>query len=171
MPSWTSAFALTVCNSHYWTLYPRLARTVKPGMSYRDVAAAEAGQAIDPETGEMGCQQDHALRLASHSNDRHVFECQLDDDKWILVNEHREADGSTIVLYTDISDLKLREKRMNHIAHHDALTDLPNRILFREKLEEALKRSGPHRGKSRGFLPGSRPLQEHQPDTAGPPRR
>jgi diguanylate cyclase (GGDEF)-like protein len=132
---------LTVCNSHYWTLYPKLARVVKAGMSYRDVATAEAAHAIDPETGEMGCNSVHALRLASHSNDRHVFERQLNDDQWILVNEHREADGGTIVLYTDISDLKLREKRMNHIAHHDALTDLPNRILFREKLEEALKRS------------------------------
>ena len=132
---------LTVCNSHYWTLYPALAGVVKPGMTYRDVAAAEARHAVHFDTEEVGSSKEHDLRLASHCQDSHVFERQLSLDKWILVNEHREADGGTIVLYTDISDLKLREKRMNHIAHHDGLTDLPNRILFREKLDEALHRS------------------------------
>ena len=132
---------LTVCNSHYWTLYPALAGVVRPGMTYREVAAAEAQQAVDAKTSGSGFHKEHELRLTSHCQDSHVFERQLSADKWILVNEHREPDGGTIVLYTDISDLKSREKRMNHIAHHDALTDLPNRILFREKLEDALHRS------------------------------
>ena len=30
------------------------------------------------------------------------------------------------------------EARIAHLAHHDALTDLPNRVLFHEKLEHAL---------------------------------
>ena len=29
--------------------------------------------------------------------------------------------------------------KIEHLAHHDALTDLPNRVLFREKLEQALR--------------------------------
>jgi diguanylate cyclase (GGDEF)-like protein/PAS domain S-box-containing protein len=38
----------------------------------------------------------------------------------------------------DISAAKRAEMRIAHLAHHDALTDLPNRTLFAEKLDDAL---------------------------------
>src|SRR5207244_5398230 len=34
---------------------------------------------------------------------------------------------------------KRAEEKIAHLAHYDALTDLPNRVLFREELERALK--------------------------------
>ena len=40
----------------------------------------------------------------------------------------------------DITARRLAEERLAHAARHDALTDLPNRMLFRERLEEALVR-------------------------------
>jgi len=40
----------------------------------------------------------------------------------------------------DITERRRSEARIAHLAHYDALTDLPNRTLFRERLEEALKR-------------------------------
>ena len=39
----------------------------------------------------------------------------------------------------DVTDRKLSEERIAHLAHYDALTDLPNRLFFREQLEQALK--------------------------------
>ena len=35
--------------------------------------------------------------------------------------------------------IKQRENRLDHIAHHDALTQLPNRLLFNERLEHAIQ--------------------------------
>jgi diguanylate cyclase (GGDEF)-like protein len=35
--------------------------------------------------------------------------------------------------------IKQRETRLDHMAHHDALTSLPNRLLFNERLEHATK--------------------------------
>jgi diguanylate cyclase (GGDEF)-like protein/PAS domain S-box-containing protein len=41
-------------------------------------------------------------------------------------------------VFTDITDQKLSENRIYHLAHYDALTDLPNRVLFQDRLDHAL---------------------------------
>jgi diguanylate cyclase (GGDEF)-like protein len=38
----------------------------------------------------------------------------------------------------DVTERKKAEARIAHLAHYDALTDLPNRVLFREQLEKEL---------------------------------
>jgi len=51
-----------------------------------------------------------------------------------------------LVVIEDITERKQSEQRIAHLAHHDALTGLPNRVLFRERLDQALSRG---RSKSR----------------------
>ncbi|MDO9227873.1 MAG: EAL domain-containing protein [Pseudomonadota bacterium] len=45
---------------------------------------------------------------------------------------------------TDISQLKQSEARLEHLAHYDPLTDLPNRLLLQSRLEHALERAERH---------------------------
>jgi diguanylate cyclase (GGDEF)-like protein/PAS domain S-box-containing protein len=47
--------------------------------------------------------------------------------------------GGWVATIEDITPRKRAEEKIAHLAHYDALTDLPNRVLFREKLEQALK--------------------------------
>jgi len=49
-----------------------------------------------------------------------------------------------IAVLEDITARREAEKTMHHMAHHDALTDLPNRVLLRERLEHAV--TGTRRG-------------------------
>lgn len=44
-------------------------------------------------------------------------------------------------VFADITSLKETEARLNHLAHYDALTELPNRLLFRERLIHSLSMS------------------------------
>jgi diguanylate cyclase (GGDEF)-like protein/PAS domain S-box-containing protein len=53
--------------------------------------------------------------------------------------QHHEVLGFYILL-SDISDRKAAESQLSHMAHHDALTGLPNRILFNETLVGAIHR-------------------------------
>jgi diguanylate cyclase (GGDEF)-like protein/PAS domain S-box-containing protein len=46
---------------------------------------------------------------------------------------------------TDISQLKQTEARLEHLAHYDPLTNLPNRLLLQSRLEHALERAERHR--------------------------
>ena len=41
----------------------------------------------------------------------------------------------------DISELKESQKKLVHVAHHDALTNLPNRVLFTQRLERSIQRA------------------------------
>jgi diguanylate cyclase (GGDEF)-like protein/PAS domain S-box-containing protein len=47
----------------------------------------------------------------------------------------------------DITDRKIAEQRIAHMAHHDALTGLPNRVLLRDRIQQAIAQA--HRNEAR----------------------
>jgi diguanylate cyclase (GGDEF)-like protein/PAS domain S-box-containing protein len=51
-----------------------------------------------------------------------------------------------VALFSDITPLKEHERQLEHLANHDALTSLPNRVLFVDRLRQAMaqteRRSG-----------------------------
>jgi diguanylate cyclase (GGDEF)-like protein/PAS domain S-box-containing protein len=49
--------------------------------------------------------------------------------------------GGASVIGRDISDLKRLEEELAHQALHDSLTGMPNRALFRDRLDHALRRA------------------------------
>jgi diguanylate cyclase (GGDEF)-like protein/PAS domain S-box-containing protein len=68
--------------------------------------------------------------------------------EWLSISAVRDSEGrvvSFIGLFSDITSIKASQERLDHLAHHDPLTDLPNRLLLGAQLRQALtrmKRSG-----------------------------
>lgn len=50
-----------------------------------------------------------------------------------------------VSIFTDISELKDTQRRLERIVHFDALTDLPNLGLFHDRVSQAMAQVGPHR--------------------------
>ncbi len=55
------------------------------------------------------------------------------------IRDRQGASFGAVVICTDLSDRRRAEARIQHMAHHDWLTGLPNRVLFRERLNDALR--------------------------------
>lgn len=61
--------------------------------------------------------------------------------QWLTISEIRDQEGQLthyVFVSNDISQQKQYEESLKHMAHHDALTKLPNRILFDAELRNAL---------------------------------
>ena len=65
----------------------------------------------------------------------------LSDGRTLSVNYAPIADDGWLVTLEDITEQQVAKARMTHMAHHDALTGLPNRTLFHERLAEAVTHS------------------------------
>lgn len=50
-----------------------------------------------------------------------------------------------VAVFSDISAIKNSEHELAHLAHHDPLTDLPNRLLFTDRTEQALASAQIHK--------------------------
>ncbi|RZA32822.1 MAG: EAL domain-containing protein, partial [Lysobacteraceae bacterium] len=60
------------------------------------------------------------------------------EDRWL----HRQVvpvEGGVVAIVRDITERKLAEQRIRHLAHHDDLTGLPNRSLLRDRLGQAIR--------------------------------
>lgn len=65
--------------------------------------------------------------------------------KWLTITVVKNTEGLTVNyvgVFTDITETKRAQNRLNELVNHDLLTGLPNRRLLNELLEHGLKRAG-----------------------------
>lgn len=62
----------------------------------------------------------------------------------LTISTVRDDHGNTlhyVALFTDITAIKAHQKQLEHIAHYDTLTGLPNRLLLSDRLRQAITQS------------------------------
>ena len=70
--------------------------------------------------------------------------------EWLSISSVADEDGKLlryVGLFSDISKLKRAQEQVEFLAYHDPLTGLPNRLLGRERLQQALHLAHEHRRK------------------------
>src|SRR6202022_1180883 len=127
---------MVICNQRYIEMYGLARDVIKPGCSFQDVLADRQ------ETGSFeGDVEDYYSRVVRDIAARTVMVVDTSDGRSIEITNHPLAAGGWVATHEDITERKRTDERIAHLAHYDALTDLPNRVLFREQLQCELKRA------------------------------
>jgi diguanylate cyclase (GGDEF)-like protein len=135
-----SSDRLIVCNRRYIELFGLSPDVVKPGCSFRELIAHRK------ETGSFSGNVDEYCSTVMRNTRRGKLVRDLVDGpqgRTIQIMNQPLADGGWLATLEDITERKRSDERIAHLAHYDALTGLPNRMLFQQQLEAALARIEP----------------------------
>jgi len=105
---------LLLWNAKFTDLMVVLGQTARSGMPFTQVVR----QAVANRTvaDAQGREDDWmAARLAHHHHPERPFVYRLADGSWLQVNERRTPEGTTVVVYTDITDIKQLEERRREV--------------------------------------------------------
>jgi diguanylate cyclase (GGDEF)-like protein len=130
---------LVICNQRYIDMFGVSRDVIKPGCSFHELLTHRA------ETGTFTDDVDEYIEaILRKMAERGAFERILTtaDGRSIQVLYQPLADGGWVTTLEDFTERRRADERIAHLAHYDALTDLPNRVLFRDQLERELKKIG-----------------------------
>jgi len=101
---------LAVCNNKFKELYPALTDLTVPGTPFANIIQAVVDRnLVDP--GKKSSQQWLAERMDQHRNPAGFVEYRF-GTSWTRISERRTADGGTVAIYTDITELKQRQEEL-----------------------------------------------------------
>ena len=135
-----SSHRLVVANQRYVEMFGVSTEVVKPGCTLQDLLNHR--KEIGSFKGDVDAYCATLFRKMAQGE---IFQTILEtaDGGSIQVSYRPLPRGGWVTTLEDITERRRVEDRITHLAHYDALTDLPNRALFHEQLKRELARIAP----------------------------
>jgi diguanylate cyclase (GGDEF)-like protein len=126
---------VVICNQRYIAMYGLEADDIRPGRTMQYLL--ERRTARGTFSGDVEHFVDR-LRTTIKAGQQTTEFVELDDGRTIAIISQPMSGGGWVGTHEDVTERRRAEMKIAHMARHDALTDLPNRVLLRERLSEAL---------------------------------
>lgn len=130
-----SSERLVICNRRYIDMYGLSREAVKPGCTLRDLLRHR--KATGSFHGDVERYCDEVLRNNGNSTTMVV---DTSDGRLIQVKNEPVPGGGWLATHEDVTERVRAEEQIVHLAHYDALTELPNRVSFRKHVEHRLSK-------------------------------
>jgi diguanylate cyclase (GGDEF)-like protein len=137
--AYDSELRLIFANRSYLEIYGLSANEAKPGVTLLDLMQASIRRGI--HVADVTAEQmfaDYKRRLIECKES--VLYRELADGRVIAVRHRPMINGGWVGTYEDITERRRFEAHIARLARLDTLTELPNRLMFREQMDEALAR-------------------------------
>jgi diguanylate cyclase (GGDEF)-like protein/PAS domain S-box-containing protein len=131
-------YRLVLCNKRYTEIYGLKPEQVTRGTTLRQIIEHRISNGLLSDRSPEEILDGMLRRRAEGSVDQMYN--QLSDGRIIAITTQAMGDGGTVTTHQDITDQRRSEAKITHMALHDALTGLPNRVLLHERLDKALAR-------------------------------
>ena len=130
---------LVVCNDRYAKMYRLPPELLRAGTPHHEIIKHRITSGIlKGETSDSAAKQLISTLGALPSDAAASRIDELADGRLICVTRQPMAGGGWVATHLDVTEQRRSEAKITYMAQHDALTDLPNRVLLRERLEHAL---------------------------------
>jgi diguanylate cyclase (GGDEF)-like protein len=129
---------LIVCNDRFVEMYDIAPERVSPGMSLVEIVDLRFEAGSFP-----AMTRDEYLRWRTNvavSNQAKDSIVELMNGRTFKIRHRPMPGGGWVATHEDITEQRQSEVKIEYMAHHDALTDLANRVLLNDRLEYALGR-------------------------------
>jgi len=128
---------LVVCNRLYAELYGLTPTQVKPGTTIRQLLQYRHAKGVFGNVDFEAFVRDWLSEFSKASSRIQ----ELADGRLISIVRRPMLDGGLVSTTEDITEQRRSEAKIAHMAVHDTLTGLPNRVLLNERLELAVARA------------------------------
>jgi len=122
---------LVICNAPYARIYRLPERLIAPGTPLDDILNYLLDQGMRAGVDRNDYIRERHELIASGQYGKNVHEVH---GRTVLMQHHPMQDGGWVSTHEDITEQRQREARIEHLAGHDPLTELPNRARFLTEL-------------------------------------
>jgi diguanylate cyclase (GGDEF)-like protein/PAS domain S-box-containing protein len=126
------------CNRRYIEMYGLSPKIAKPGCGLRVLLNHRI--AVQSFSGDVKRYMSNLLAAVRDGKEFNQI-ARLDDGRVFSVLNKPLPGGGWLATHEDITEREHAQEQIARMARHDALTDLPNRVLLRERLEGEIRRT------------------------------
>ena len=129
---------LEVVNRRFFEIFGLSREQIQPGITFGKILELSEARWDQNSQTVTKLLAEQAEFISRHETGTHYYE--LSDGRVIASVYSPTSNGGWVATFEDVTERRQAEAQIMHMARHDALTDLPNRLYFRERIEQALGR-------------------------------
>jgi diguanylate cyclase (GGDEF)-like protein len=131
---------LKVVNRRFCEIYELPPDLVRPDLTFREVLELRIAAGVHEGKSASDLMAEQIAFVSQRKSG--AYHQELSGGRVVAIVHQPMEDGGWVATYEDVTERRNSEARIAFMARHDALTGLPNRIMFGEKVEDAIANAG-----------------------------